>query len=201
MKEYIVISYNNSNIKLLNNNLTRTILYTIILKKLLKIQKILDSVNLLSNESIRNLKMYIEVDIANKEREIIDCIIKKEIYNKLLEKMMIKEKKVLGLFDNIIKFLEKAIDKRKNIDNNFTIENTVCRENLNIIKNIDDDILKKIESILNKLKLLTDLLKDNKSANITTMIKKINKMEENIYDEYESITVTINDNDELSLSI
>jgi hypothetical protein len=201
MKEYIVVSYNCKDIKLPNFDLTRTILFTTIFKKLLKIQNILDSVNLLSSDSIRNLRMYIEMDIANKEREIIDCIIKREEYNKILEKMMLKEKKVLGLFDNIINFLEKAIGKRKNIDYNFTIENTVCRENTERIKNIDDNKLSKIESILNKLKLLTNLLKDNKSANISNMIRRIHKLEDNVYDDYESITVTVNNNDELSLSI
>ena len=33
------------------------------------------------------------------------------------------------------------------------------------------------------------------------MIRRIHKLEDNVFDDYESITVTVNNNDELSLSI
>ena len=203
MREYIIIGYVDKNMIISSYELNRTIIFNVIFKKLLKIQKILETVNLLSEESIRNLTMYIEVDISNKEREILECINRKQNYDHFLVKMQAKEKKVLGLFTSIIKFLEKAIKKRKNIDYSFTIDNTVCRENTEKINNLDDNKLKKIAYILAKLKVLTDVLIQNKSVNITEIMKQLKKLEDKVYDEanYESIAVTVNSQDELSLSI
>jgi hypothetical protein len=203
MREYIIIGYINKNMSISSYELNRTIIFNIIFKKLLKIQKILETVNLLSEESIRNLTMYIEVDIANKEREILNCIYNKKNYDHFLVKMQTKEKKVLGLFTSIINFLEKAIKRRKNIDCSFTIDNTVSRENTEIINNLDDNKLKKIVYILTKLKLLIEVLIQNISTNITHIIKQIKELENNVYNDtdYESITVTVNNDDELSLSI
>jgi hypothetical protein len=129
MREYIIISYANKDMPISSSELNRTIMFQNIFKKLLKIQKILETASLLSEESIRNIHMYIEIDIANKEREILDAINNKINYDNIFTKMISREKKILGLFNDIVKFLEKAIKKKKNIDCSFTVDNTVCREN------------------------------------------------------------------------
>ena len=203
MREYIIISYANKDMPISSSELNRTIMFQNIFKKLLKIQKILETASLLSEESIRNIHMYIEIDIANKEREILDAINNKINYDNIFTKMISREKKILGLFNDIVKFLEKAIKKKKNIDCSFTVDNTVCRENTEKIYKLDDNKLKKIESILNRLKLLINTLIENNTVNITKTMNQLKKLEDNVYDEanYESITVTVNSNDEFSLSI
>jgi len=224
MKEYIVETYNNPNIKNISiNNLSRTHVFIIILDKIKKIQKILENVNLLSNDSIQNLTMFINMDIANKEREVIEKILKKQEYNKELDKFKNKEKKCLNLFTNIILFLEKNIKKLQDNDDDYiesiSYETTISKQNSEKILKISELKLNQIKKILQKLKILIEILTNDEKNNNSLMnytIKRLDKLEndvfklqkkENIiidydkYYEYHSITVTENDNGEISLSI
>jgi hypothetical protein len=227
MNKYIVLSYKN-NIPINNldiNNLTRTNLFNTVLQKIIKIIKILDNVNLLSEESQKNLELYINVDIATKEREIIEKILKKEDYTKTLEKLESREKRVLNLFNNIITFLDKNIKKlQKNEDDyidTVTAETTISKHNVDKIYKLGELKLNQINKILNKLKLIIDLLtnkntNDNDIKDLNYNIKRIKKLENDInnietkekdiidydkYFEYHAPTVTENQNGELSLSI
>lgn len=222
MKEYIVETYENPNINTIKpDNLSRTFLFTIILNKIIKIQKILENVNLLSEESIKNLTMFINMDIANKEREIIEKIIKKQNYKKELEKLKVKEQKALNLFIQIITFLEKNIKKLQNNNDDYieslAYETTITKNNTEKILKLSELKLEQMIKILEKLKILIEILTNKQKSNITNhTIKRINKLEKDVdklqkketqildyeeFYEYHPISITENDKGELSLSI
>jgi hypothetical protein len=224
MKEYIVETYNNPNITNISiDNLSRTYVFIIILDKIKKIQKILENVNLLSKDSIQNLTMFINMDIANKEREVIEKILKKQEFNKELDRLKNKEKKCLNLFTQIILFLEKNIKKLQDNDDEYiesiSYETTISKQNSERILKISDLKLNQIKKILEKLKILIEILtddnKNNKSLTNYT-IKRLDKLENDVfklqnqekkiidydkYYEYHTITITENNNGELSLSL
>jgi hypothetical protein len=222
MKEYIILSYKNNNSTLDVNNLTRTNVYNIILNKINKLQNILDSIYLLSQDSIKNLENFIQIDLASKERDVIEKIIKKQDYSKELEKLNHKEKKVLNLFEQIINFLEKNLNKLKDNDDDYietiNYETTIAKHNVDKILKIGEQKLNQIEKILSKLKILMDLLTSEKNQPdiFDYTLKRINKLEKDVntlhnqetkileydkYYEYHTATITENDNGELSLSI
>jgi hypothetical protein len=227
MNKYSILIYNdNINIDNLDpNNLTRTFLFKIIFEKILKIIKILDNIDLLSESSQKNLEMYINIDIASKERLIIETLLRKEDYSKILIKLNNKESRVLKLFIDIIVFLDKNIKKLQNNENNYldtiTAETTISKFNTEKIFRLGEIKMNQINKILNKLKSIINLLQnknveENIIKNLNHDIKRITKLEKDIKDiqvkeknivdydihyEYHPTTITENKNGELSLSI
>lgn len=224
MKEYTVETYLNPNPNNLSiDNLSRTYLFTIILNKIIKIQNILENINLLSKDSINNLTMFINMDIASKEREIIEKIIKRQDYKKELERLKNKEQKVVGLFTQIISFLEKNIKKLQNNDDDYieslAYESTISRNNSEKILHIGELKLGQMKKILSKLTILIGIIcyDDKKNSELARYtMKRINKLEKDVnelqkqeekildyeeYYEYHPVTITENNNGELSLSL
>lgn len=227
MNKYTVVSYKNNispnNVNI--NNLVRTNLFNIILQKIIKIIKLLDNINLLSEESQKNLDLYINVDIATKEREIIEKIIRSEDYKKVLERLDSKEQRVLKLLNEIITFLDKNIKKLQANDDDYldtvTAETTISKNNIDKICKLGELKLNQIIKLLDKLKFIINLLtnKDTKAQDIKDLnynMKRINKLENDIvnienkeqniieydkYFEYHPPTITENEQGELSLSI
>jgi hypothetical protein len=227
MSKYKVLSYTNlKDTKDLDPKyLSRTNIFNTIFKKILKIINILDNIDLLSSESQKNLNMYINVDIANKEREIIEKILNNEDYSKTLQRLYSKEERVLKLFTNIVTFLEKNIKKLQNNEDDYldtvTAETTISKNNTEKIFKLGELKLNQITKILNKLNLLIKLLNNknitqNDINDLNYNIKRIDKLEKDVkniedkeknildydkYFEYHSPTITENQNGELSLSI